>query len=158
MKQGGIMKLTKIPKRVVWPESHYVFIEKVGPFQKTAPQAWNNLHKFVPKILEHNKVTGFTSLYKFKPKMTYRAGVTVAAKPKSLPKGFKYEKFKGGKYARFVLTGPYSDLPEACGVIFNEIVPQKKIKMRAAWCIENYVNDPRITPEGKLVTQILIPV
>ncbi len=152
------MKLTKIPKMVVWSESHYVFIEKVGSFQKTAPQAWNSLHKLVSKISEENKITGFMSLYKFKPKMTYRAGVTVAAKPKILPKGVKYEKFKGGKYARFVLTGSYSDLPEACGIIFNQIVPAEKIKMRNGWCLENYVNDPRVIPEKKLITQILIPV
>jgi DNA gyrase inhibitor GyrI len=152
------MKLTKKPSRVAWPAIHYVFIEKIGPFQETAPAAWNKLHEMVPAISEKNKITGYTSLYKFKPKMTYRAGVSVAAKPKSLPKGMKYEKFKGGKYARFVLTGPYSDLPEACGYVFNRYVHEKKIKLRDDWCIENYMNDPRITPEGKLITQILIPV
>ncbi len=30
--------------------------------------------------------------------------------------------------------------------------------MRDGWCIENYMNDPRITPEKKLITQILIPL
>jgi DNA gyrase inhibitor GyrI len=152
------MKLTKKPSGVAWPAIHYVYIEKIGPFQKAAPAAWNKLHEMVPAISEKNKVTGYTSLYKFKPKMTYRAGVSVAAKPKTLPKGMKYEKFKGGKYARFVLTGPYSDLPEACSYVFNQYVPEKKIKLRDDWCIENYMNDPRITPEGKLITQILIPV
>ncbi len=33
-----------------------------------------------------------------------------------------------------------------------------KLTKVPGWCIENYMNDPRITPEGKLVTQILIPV
>ena len=149
--------MIKTPVKIYTQILDYVFVEKVGPFQKTAPQAWNNLHKFVSKISENNKITGYTSLYKFKPKMTYRAGVTVEAKPKSLPKGFKYAKFKGGKYARFVLTGPYSDLPEACGYVFNKYIPEKKVKMRDDWCIEDYKNDPRITPEKKLVTQILIP-
>jgi DNA gyrase inhibitor GyrI len=152
------MKLTPKPSKVAWPAIHYVFIEKIGPFQETAPAAWNGLHELVPTISEKNKITGYTSLYKFKPKMTYRAGVSVAAKPKTLPKGMKYGKFKGGKYARFVLTGPYSDLPEACGYIFNEYAPGKKIRMRNDWCIENYMNDPKITPEKELITQILIPV
>ncbi len=115
------MKLTKKPKKVAFPEIHYVFIEKTGPFQKTAPQAWNNLHKAVPKISEGSTITGYTSLYHFKPKMTYRAGVSVAAKPRASRRGLKYEKFKGGKYARFDLTGPYSDLPEACRLRFQRV-------------------------------------
>src|SRR2546422_1871241 len=32
--------------------------------------------------------------------------------PKNLPEDLKYEKFKEGKYSRFVLTGPYSNLPD----------------------------------------------
>jgi hypothetical protein len=38
---------------------HYVFVEKIGPFQSTAPQAWKNLHQLVP---ENNKITGYMSL------------------------------------------------------------------------------------------------
>jgi DNA gyrase inhibitor GyrI len=86
----------------------------------------------------------------------YRAGVSVAAEPKNLPPNLKYEKFKGGEYSRFVLTGPYANLPEASGRVF-EIVAEKKIQMRDDYCIENYVNDSRTTPEDQLVTQILIP-
>jgi DNA gyrase inhibitor GyrI len=151
------MKLTKVPKIVKWPATHYVFIEKVGPFQNTAPKAWDSLHKLVPALKEKNKITTYFSLYKFKPKMTYRAGVGVSAKPKGLPKGMKYEKFKGGKYSRFVLTGPYSELPEACGIVFD-IVKTKPIKMRPDFCIENYVNDPtKLKPGEEPITQILIP-
>jgi effector-binding domain-containing protein len=54
------------------------------------------------------------------------------------------------------LTGSYAQLPEASGRVF-EIVAEKKIQMRDAYCIENYANDPRTTPEDQLVTEILIP-
>ena len=57
------MNLTQKPDMVTWPETHYVFLEKIGPFQNTAPQAWQNLHKLVPGISEHNTITGYTSLY-----------------------------------------------------------------------------------------------
>jgi DNA gyrase inhibitor GyrI len=152
------MNLTKEPETVNWPETHYVFIEKIGPFQNTAPESWNSLHKLVPEILKNNKITGYTSLYKFKPAMTYRAGVSVAAKPTELPEGLAYEVFEGGKYAQFVLTGPYSDLPEACGIIFKA-VEDKKMKTRdSAFYIENYVNDPtQLAPGEQPVIQILIP-
>ncbi len=149
------MKLTKTPKKVKWPKIHYVYIEKIGPFQNTAQKCWMQLKKLVPKIREHNKVTGFHSLYKFEPKMTYRAGVRISAPPKKLPKGLKYEQFPGGKYSKFVMTGSYANLPEACGTVF-EMVEKKKIKMSDNFHIENYKNDPDTTPENKLITEILI--
>ena len=149
------LKLTEEPEVVTWPETHYVFVEKVGPFQNTAPQAWQEVHPLVPRISEHNKVAGYMSLYKTVPKI-YRAGVAAAAEPKNLPENVRYEKFKGGKYSKFVLTGSYANLPEASGRVF-EIVAEKKIQMRDDYCIENYTNDPRTTPEDQLVTEILIP-
>jgi effector-binding domain-containing protein len=149
------MNLTQVPEIVTWPETHYVFLEKVGPFQNTAPQAWQNVHQLIPGILEHNKITGYMSLYKVGPQI-YRAGVSLDAAPSNLPAGLEYTKFKGGKYSRFVLTGPYSDMPEASGRVF-QIVAETKIQLRDDFCIENYVNDPRVTPEPELITQILIP-
>jgi len=47
-------------------------------------------------------------------------------------------------------------LPEASGRVF-EMVEEKKIQMRDDFCIENYANDPRTTPEEQLITEILIP-
>src|ERR1700687_3433647 len=95
------------------------------------------------------------SLYKVGPKL-YRAGVSLAAEPKNVNEKLTHEKFKGGKYSRFVLTGPYSQLPEASRRVF-EIVSEKKIQVRDDYCIENYLNDPRTTPEDQLITQILVP-
>ena len=153
--QKAAMKLTPEPEIVNWPEMHYVFIERVGPFQNTAPQAWQDLHQLVPGISEQNKITGYTSLYKIGPKV-YRAGVSLAAEPRNLNEKLTYEKFKGGKYSKFVLTGSYAQLPEASGRVF-EIVAEKKIQMRDDFCIENYANDPRTTPEDQLLTEILVP-
>jgi DNA gyrase inhibitor GyrI len=151
----SFMKLTEVPEIVTWPEAHYAFIEKIGPFQETAPQAWQAMHTLAPRIEEQNKITGYMSLYKVEPKI-YRAGVSLDAAPNNLPEGVEYTKFKGGKYSRFVLTGAYSNLPEACGRVF-QIVADTKMQMRDDFCIENYVNDPRTTPEDQLITEILIP-
>ena len=153
--QKASLKLTQEPEIVNWPETHYVFLEKIGPFQETAPKAWNEVHALIPAASADNQVTGYMSLYKMGPTV-YRAGVSIAAEPKNLPANLRYEKFKGGKYSRFVLTGSYANLPEASGRVF-EIVAEKKIPMRDDYCIENYVNDPRFTPEDQLITQILIP-
>lgn len=150
------MNLTEKPIHVIWPATHYVFIEKEGPFHETAQACWQSLHKVVPEISKQKKISGFMSLYKMKPQMLYRAGVVIDSKPEVLPEGFQYIKFEGGKYARFVLTGSYSNLPKACGRVF-EIVEQTNMPLRDGFYIENYVNDPKTTPEDKLVTEILIP-
>lgn len=149
------MKLTETPEIVAWPETDYVFVEQAGPFQSTAPQAWQSAHALTEELSKKNKITGYMSLYKRGPQV-YRAGFALAAPPVSLPEGFSYEKFRGGKYSRFVLTGPYSDLPQASGRVF-EVVAEKGIRERDDYCIEYYVNDPRMTPEDKLITEILIP-
>jgi len=149
------MKLTENPEIVIWPETHYVFIEKVGPFMQSAPEAWNSAHPLATTVAEHNKITGYLSLYKRGPKI-YRAGFSLADAPKNLPEGLAYEKFGGGKYSRFVLTGPFSQLPAASGRVF-EIVEEQGIRMCEDFCIENYVTDPRTTPEDQTITEILVP-
>jgi DNA gyrase inhibitor GyrI len=72
----------------------------------------------------HNQITGGMSLYKVGPKI-YRAGFSLAAPPVELPEGLEYAKFNGGKYSRFALTGPYADLPQASGRVF-EIVSENR--------------------------------
>jgi len=149
------MQLTEKPDLVTWPETHYVFVEKIGPFQNTAPQAWQELHQRVPEIAALNVITGYFSLYNMEHQI-YRAGVSLAARPDDVPGGLRYEHFHGGKYSRFVLTGSYSNLPEASGRVFN-IVRENKIPLRNDFNIENYVNDPKTTPEDQLITEIMFP-
>lgn len=149
------MNLAEQPEIVNWPESHYVFLEEIGPFANAAPKAWSNVHSYAQALSKHNQITGAMSLYNVGPKI-YRAGFTLAAPSVELPPELRYERFKGGKFSRFVLTGPYKNLPQATGRVF-EIVAEKKIEQRDDFCIENYANDPNSTPEEELITEILIP-
>lgn len=149
------IRLTEEPDIVHWPETHYVFVEKTGPFMQSAPQAWQEAHKLIPAIAEHNTITRYMSLYKVGPQI-YRAGVAVERPPVNLPAGMSYEKFAGGKYSRFVLTGPYSNLGPA-SALAHQRVAEKHIPLRDDYNIEHYVNDPRETPEDQLNTEILFP-
>jgi predicted transcriptional regulator YdeE len=146
---------TTTPDTVLFPETHYVFIEKTGPFQNSAPQCWQNLHALIPAISAHNTVEKYFSLYNCDTQV-YRAGVSLAAAPKNLPEGVRCEKVPCGKYRRFILTGPFSQLADATRRAF-EIVAEKKIPVRDGFNIEHYVNDPRVTPEADLITEILFP-
>ncbi|MFZ1087065.1 MAG: GyrI-like domain-containing protein [Terracidiphilus sp.] len=149
------MNLTTEPQQVNWPETHYVFVEKSGAFMVTAPQAWGEAHSLVPALLQHNEIKGYMSLYKMGPEI-YRAGFSLSAPPVNVPEGLQYTKFNGGKYIRFVLTGPYSNLPDASGRVWA-MVSEQKIQLRDDFAIEHYLNDPRITPAEQLVTEILVP-
>jgi AraC family transcriptional regulator len=80
----------------------------------------------------------------------------LSAPPAKLPPELTYEKFAGGNYSKFVLTGPYSELGPATGRVW-EIVSKSDIMVRADFAIENYVNNPKETPEDKLITEILVP-
>jgi predicted transcriptional regulator YdeE len=149
------MNLTSDPQAVNFPATHYVFVEKIGPFQNTAPAAWQSAHSFVPELSKKNQITGYMSLYKTGPKV-YRAGFSLDGPPVDLPADLTYEQFNGGKYVRFILTGPYSDLPAASGAAWNT-VGERKTAVRDDFAIEKYMNDPRTTPEDQLITHILIP-
>lgn len=149
------MSLNEIPEMVQWPETHYVFVEKVGPFMQNAPAAWGEAHEHLSEILKSNKVVGYMSLYEAGPQI-YRAGLATEAAPADLPSGMQYELFAGGKYTKFTLTGPYSQLPEASGRVFD-LVQEQGIVVREGFNIENYVKDPRTTPAEELITEILVP-
>ncbi|MFP5235705.1 MAG: GyrI-like domain-containing protein [Acidobacteriota bacterium] len=141
---------------VYWPETYYAFVEKVGPFQAVAPAAWQAAHGLAPDLNKNNRVTGYITLYRV-PQQVYRAGFALEAPPTNLPAGLRYEPFPGGKYAKFTLTGPYSDLPQASSRVF-EIIEQQDLPTRDDFYIESYVNDPRTTPESELITDILVPI
>ena len=149
------VNLTIEPDTVQFPETHYVFIERQGYIPTIAPQTWAAVSAFGSEILKHNRILGGAALYKTNPG-TYRAGFILAAPPVNLPSELSYVKFPGGKFARFTLTGPYNQLPEATGRAF-EIVKEKKIALRDEFNIERYLKDPMTTPEAELVTEILFP-
>ncbi len=149
------MSLNETPDTVHWPETHYVFLEKIGPFPQNAPQAWQEFSAFMPELKKRYTVSGAMSLYKMGPQI-YRAGYMLAAPPADLPAGLRYEKFLGGKYTRFVLTGPYAQLGPATGRLV-QLVAEQRIPLRDGFNIENYVTDPSKTPEAEAITEILFP-
>lgn len=151
------MSLNENPSKIQWQHQHYIYIEKKGLFMQAAPAAWQELHQQGEFINSIEGVKTYTSLYQVEPEMIYRAGIFLAGKPKIIPPRFSYLFFDGGTYLRFELKGSYAQLPQACGRVF-EIVEKNKVPVRKGFFIENYVNDPRVTPEPDLITEILVPI
>jgi len=150
------LNLTNEPETIDFPATHYVFIERIGSIPANAPEVWKTVEKFASTLIQHNQITGAAAFYK-PVQGIYRAGFMLSAPPTQLPEGLSYEKVGGGKYARFTLTGPFDQLPEAnaraCGII-----AEKKIALRDDFNIENYLTDPSTTPAGQNLTAILFPV
>ena len=150
------MNLSTKPDIITFPVTHYVYVEKAGAFHLTAMAAWAELHALVPQLAESVTIKGYMSLYKVDP-LIYCAGVSIETAPQTLPSGLKYIQFEGGKYNRFTFTGPYTDLPAASGKVFETII-KDHVQVRDDYFIENYVSDPKTTPENKSVTEILVPI
>ncbi len=147
---------------VTRPLTHYVFMEKRGPFAEVAPPLWNELQPMVPRldqsqVREFLGVSGIDKNRAGEDAMIYQAGVGLASKPAKLPAGLQHRAIPSGKYARFVLTGPYTQIWQAFDRVFKTLA-ERKVELRPEFCIENYLNDPRVTPEDQLLTEILVPV
>ncbi len=61
------------------------------------------------------------------------------------------------KYAKFLLTGSYDGLWLAFEKAFNSL-NEGGYELAEGPCLENYLNDPTITPEAELLTEVLIPI
>jgi len=156
------MNLTPDFEIITRPVTHYVFLERRGPYSEVAPPTWNDFFARLDGQVEHNTIVEHLGLSGMDRKATgedamiYQAGVSLPTAPSSPIKGLQYRKIESGKYARFVLTGPYSHIWAAFTQIFKTVA-DKKLKLREEYCIENYLNDPKLTPEDELKTELLLP-
>ncbi|MEX0313889.1 MAG: GyrI-like domain-containing protein, partial [Allomuricauda sp.] len=65
---------------------------------------------------------------------------------------------KGGKFAVFHYQGSYSNLGNVYDYIFNTWLMESDHKLRDEPVREKYLNNPEKTEEGKLKTEIYIPI
>jgi AraC family transcriptional regulator len=156
------MNLTKNFEIVTRPATHYVFLEKHGPFAEIAPPTWDEMHSLVANQIPQQQVKEFLGLSGIdrskmgEDSMIYQAGVAVTDAPERPMKGLQYRKIESGKYARFLLIGPYAHIAPAFDQVFKALA-EKNVTLREEYCIENYLNDPKVTPEDQLQTELLIP-
>jgi AraC family transcriptional regulator len=157
------VNLTPKYEIVTRPITHYVFLEKHGPFAEVAPPAWNEMFPLAYSQLDQDKFVEFLGLSGIdkskigEDAMIYEAGVALASEPEQPLTGLQYRKIKSGKYARFLLTGPYAQIWPAFDQVFKTLA-ESKVELRLEYCIENYLNNPKETPEDRLLTELLIPV
>ncbi len=145
------------------PATHYVFLEKHGPFAEIAPPTWDEMFPLLFSQIDQMEIASFLGLSGIdktrngEDAMIYEAGVGLNSAPAKPLKGLQYKKINAGDYARFLLTGAYSQIWIAFNQIFKTLA-ENKVELRPEFCIENYLNDPKLTPEDQLKTELLIPV
>ncbi|MES2963081.1 MAG: GyrI-like domain-containing protein [Bdellovibrionota bacterium] len=155
--------LSPKPELVTGPTSTFVYIEKIGEFMKVARPAWEELHKVALGNLEKDKMAQMMGLSLLNPDSkipggTYQAGFSYKSDPsKALPGAMKVRKLEGGRYAKFLLKGPYMHLAQAYPMAMQRVV-DAGLKIRPAFFMEAYLNTPEDTAEAELLTEIYIPV
>lgn len=158
------LKMNLAPEIVIRPDMHYLYVEKKnGAFQDIAQQAWPELMAKLGNAMHPGEVTEYLGLSTIdrssneEETTIYQAGVALPEDPSQKPKGLHYKKLQGGRYAKFLLRGSYTQLWVAFSEIFRSL-SASHIQLRDGFCIENYLNDPRMTPEAALLTEILLPI
>lgn len=156
------MNLSKHFEVVTRPLTHYVFLEKRGPFAEVAPSTWDRMFPLLSKQVGENEIVEFLGLSGIdhsnmgEEGMIYQAGVALGHPPKGQLEQLQYRKIESGKYARFLLIGPYAHIAAAFDQVFKTLA-ENNVTLREEYCIENYLNDPKVTPEDQLQTELLIP-
>lgn len=88
---------------------------------------------------------------------SFQAAVPVGAMPENPPKGdITVGAAPGGKAYRFVHRGSYDGMENTYEAITN-FFEEKNIEPKEMF-IEEYMTDPRSTPESELVINVLVPV
>jgi AraC family transcriptional regulator len=65
---------------------------------------------------------------------------------------------EGGRYARIVHTGPYTELTKPYDWLYRTWLPGSNEEPRNLPCIEEYLNDPRQVSAKDLQTAVLLPL
>lgn len=166
LKKDTIMTFNTNYDIVTRKESHFVYFEDKGPFQEIAAPLWQKLIPLLPSIkqdlIEEYVGMGIINTDNTGEEiMIYHAGLIVKENAKSsileTNKELKYRAVPSGKYAKFIHIGPYPLIWEAFNRSFQTLIEQK-VALRKEYAIENYLNDPAVTPENELLTEILIPI
>ena len=161
--EASAVNLTARPEIITSKPAFLVYLEKIGPFLKTAPVAWREFWSIAGGRFDPSQIAGMAGLSHIDHNKTgddafiYQAGVTLKSKPAQIPSGLQSRQLESGKYSRFLLTGSYSQLPAAYPKAFS-ILKDAGLEIRDDFCVERYLNTPQDTAEDRLETEILIPL
>jgi AraC family transcriptional regulator len=93
------------------------------------------------------------------PEPELRAAACITVPDNWAPSGELTEaRIEGGRYARIVHTGPYTELKAAYDWLYQIWLPNSAEEPRDLPCIEEYLNNPRQVPAKDLETAVMMPL
>lgn len=161
--QSMNLKLSEKPEVVIRPQTKVLTLKGIGHnFTELAPLTWQKFFEIVARYqpdfrgaeyLGLSYVTTLEDVHNHE----YKVAITVPDGREINVPGLAIEVMPMQKYLKFVLVGPYQGVWPAFDNIFR-YVSENSLKLAAQPCIENYLNDPNVTPESELITELLIPI
>ena len=138
----------------------FTYVEKKGPFQDSARAAWIELFGFIECIPQSNIrfQTGLRyvdSALEGDSKYVYQAGLSLIDNSQECNGNLQKRVNRSGRFAKFTLTGPYSQITEAYALAMS-VIGKNNLVIRNEFCMQRYVN--KNVPESELLTDIYIPV
>ena len=93
------------------------------------------------------------------PQKELRSTACITVPEKWVPSGELTEAYvEGGRYARIIHTGPYTELKTAYDWLYQTWLPGSTEELRDLPCLEEYLNDPRQVSAKDLKTAVMMPL
>jgi AraC family transcriptional regulator len=93
------------------------------------------------------------------PQADLRSAACITVPDEWTPSGELTEAYvEGGRYARIIHTGPYTELKTAYDWLYQTWLPSTTDEPRNLPCIEEYLNDPRQVSAKDLETAVMMPL
>lgn len=152
----GEMKVVRLPKMRV------ACIRHEGPY-KESEAAWETLLSYAGKHGLIDRSTVFLGLYydderRTKPEML-RCDACFSADRNLPDNGELTPRIAGGReYAMATHVGSYEKLHDTYVHIYTKSFPALQRSSAPGPIIQIYRNDPKVTPEAELITEIYIPL
>ena len=160
------LNLSDKPEFEMRKPCRYLYVRTHAPFPDHAPQAWSELHRLLgvtDLMREGREFAGICwdeEQHVAEKDARYDAALLLDKDSENIdvPSGMKLGTLPGGRYARFIYQGPYSNLALAFDQALTRWAAPSGAKLRRAPYLEVYLNNPETTPPQDLKTAILIPV
>lgn len=157
------LNLSVVPDVIIRPSRQILTISGEGAaFSELAPMVWQNFFGVVaqdPQDLSGCEFLGLSFVQTIGdiPQHHYKVALTIPPSRTLSIKGMIVESLPEQKYLKFLLRGAYQGVWPAFEHMFR-YVTEHGYKLASQPCIENYLNDPNVTPESELLTELLIPI
>ncbi|HTO78659.1 MAG TPA: GyrI-like domain-containing protein [Methylocystis sp.] len=125
------------------------------------PQAWRRLEEWLSARGLRDQVELVVGLCEEAPNdvgdIVYRAGVVLRGAVAASDE-IEIVGAPGGRYAGYRHVGPYSEIADAFQRLYREWLPTSGFEPDNRPALDICRNDPRVTPEPELVTDLLLPI